>query len=169
VTRPAGHTGSARNVVGSTRWSTRTRAKHAGQPFPLTRQGAGLRNRRSRSWWRVSHMPEPAWGMPAKRSQVEVQLPSLTTGRSGMLGCCIYQHRGCAALPGREPSMFAEGNQVSQRASCGWCCQCLSSCWSIVIPDKLAGGRLIAAWYGGGAEMAAVRGRPVSAASWTRR
>ena len=37
ATRPAGRTASARNAVGSTRRSTRTRVRHAGRPFPLTR------------------------------------------------------------------------------------------------------------------------------------
>ena len=63
ATRPAGRTASARNAVGSTRRSTRTRARHAGRPFPFTRREVpAFENRRSRRWQRVSHLPEPAWG-----------------------------------------------------------------------------------------------------------
>ena len=76
ATRPAGRTASARNAVGSTRRSTRTRVRHAGRPFPLTRREApAFGNRHSRSGWRVSHLPEPAW-----------------------------EQSGCAAFPGSEPA-----------------------------------------------------------------
>jgi hypothetical protein len=46
-------------------------------------------------------------GRASQAKSVGVQLPSLT-GRLGMLGCCMYQHGGCATPPGREPSLVPE-------------------------------------------------------------
>ncbi len=57
ATRPAGRTASARNAVGSTRRSIRTRVRHAGRTFPLTRpegnNGIGGNGPR-RGGWRVT-------------------------------------------------------------------------------------------------------------------